>query len=71
MCVNTLAYTHARTHTHISIVSSYTLDGLGFEFRKGQQIFCSLKPSIPALDSTYPSIQWVPGISLRGKLVGA
>jgi hypothetical protein len=37
----------ARTHTNI-----YALDGLVFEFRSGQVIFCSPKPSKPSLGPT-------------------
>jgi hypothetical protein len=40
------------------------LDGLAVEFRKGQQIFFSLKLSGPGLDPTQLTIQGLPGISL-------
>jgi len=44
---HTPAHTHTypHTHTHTPIGNNYRLDGLGFEFRLGQEIFCLRKPS--------------------------
>jgi len=44
----------------VGIVTDYALDGPGIEYRWGRD-FTHL--SIPALEPTQPSVQWVPGIS--------
>ena len=45
----------------VGIATSYGLNGSGIESRWGRNI---PHPFIPALRSTQPSIQWVPGYSL-------
>jgi len=43
MCLRKQART--RTHTHTPIDNNYGVEGLGFEFRLGQMIFCLGEPS--------------------------
>ena len=43
----------------VSTATNYGLDGPGIESRRGE-IF---RPSIPALGTTQPPVQWVPGLS--------
>jgi hypothetical protein len=49
----------------VGIATRYVLDGSGIEIRCGPDIPHS---SRPALRSTQPPVQWVPGLS-RGKVV--
>jgi hypothetical protein len=52
-------------------VLSYGLDDRGFESRQGLGIFLFTTASRPALGTTQPPIQWVPGaLSLRVKRPG-
>jgi hypothetical protein len=53
-----------------SIVTIYMLAGLGFESRKGKEIFFS-KPSRLALWPTQHPIKWVPGFFPESKVAGA
>ena len=46
----------------VGIVIGYGLGGPGIEFRQGQEILCSPKPSMPAV---------APGLFLGGKAAGA
>jgi hypothetical protein len=43
------------------ICSGYGLDDGGFESRQGLKIFLFTTASRPALETTQPPIQWVPG----------
>jgi hypothetical protein len=71
---DTLYPSETRLKHEISAVGigiGYGLNGLGFEFRQGQEIFVFSKTSRPSLGPTQPPIQWVPGFFLRGKAAWA
>jgi hypothetical protein len=52
----------------VGIATRYGLDGAGIESRWGRDFS---QPSRPALESTQPPIQWVPGLFPGGKAAGA
>ena len=52
----------------VGIATRYGLDGLGIESRWGPDFPL---PPRPALGSTQPPVEWVPGVFSRGKAVGA
>jgi hypothetical protein len=45
----------------VGIATDYGLDGLGIESRWGREFS---QTSRPALGTTQPPVQWVPGLSL-------
>jgi len=52
---------------HTFIITSYGLDGPGFECWLEKEIFSPLKPIRLALGPTHPFIQWVPRFFVMGK----
>jgi hypothetical protein len=49
----------------------YKLESTGFEFQQGKENFLFYETSRPAVGSTPPPIQWVPGYFAGGKATGA
>ena len=60
-----------QVHSVVLMRLRYGLDGSGFEFGLGQELVTSQHPSRPALVSSQPTPQWVPGLFLGGKAAGA
>jgi len=55
-------------HISVGVATRYGLDGMGVESRWGRDF---PHPSRPALGSTHPPMQWVPGLFPGGKAAGA